>query len=138
MLPDIYTGTNDTLPSFFRIFRQTVKQYRNNFRTGLGKNHVGIVMSASGKGEVAWDGFFGQSVFSYFLHKAPMYADYNSDGLITAFETYRFIYDSIEQYWNSEEKDKEWNFLPHISTKPYDIVLFDLNRNNHNSSIVSF
>ena len=138
ILPDTYTGTNDTLPSSFRIFKEALTYYKNNFHTRAFKRHRGLVITASGKSEVACDGFFGQSVFTYFLLKTPLYADYNSDGLITAFEVYRFIYDSIEHYWNSEEKDKEWNFLPRISTQPYDIVLFDLGKKNQSYSIVSF
>ncbi len=84
-----------------------------------------LVLGASGSKEISWDGFFGQSVFTYFFLRAPCYGDFDENGRVTLIETYAFIRAAMQRYWNKEEVDSAWNFIPHLSGGGVDVVLFD-------------
>lgn len=122
--PADYTGDTLTEPDYYSIFREAAHIYRKNPFNRTADLTDGIIISSSGPAEIAWDGFFGHSVFSYSFLKSAELGDINGDGLITTLESYAFARATMIKYWNTSNQTAEWNFLPHITGGSADIILF--------------
>ncbi len=120
--PDDYIGKPDKI-STSKIFSDAINHYFD--KKIYSKLRKSLILSSSGKKEVSWDGFFSHSVFTYFFLHSGQDGDIDKDRSITLLESYFYTYNAMNKYWNSAEKDADWNFLPHISGSAVDIVIFD-------------
>ena len=122
-IPDNYDGTMIQKKDFGTIFHDAV----NNFHSLKNKgSRIGYTLLTScGRNEMSWDGFFSHSVFTYFFLMSAEQGDLNKDGVITALESYCYIYAAFQKYWNTPKQDSDWNFLPRITGGAEDIIIFE-------------
>lgn len=123
--PDDYNGANVSKPDFETILKDAAHNYKEEMMEKIGKWNEFLTITSSGGSEISWDGFFSHSVFTYFWLMAAEQGDIDGDGTITALETYVYTRAAFEKYWNSADKDADWNYLPQISGGSEDIVLFE-------------
>jgi hypothetical protein len=123
--PSDYVGDTIQDSSYYSIFREAAHIYKEGLFDGPVDLSNGIIITSSGSSEIAWDGFFGHSVFSYFFLKSAELGDIDGDGRITTLESYAFARAAMIKYWNTSNQTADWNFLPHITGGAADIVLFE-------------
>jgi len=134
VLPDNYDGTDIKHLSTSEIFNQACSNYMARMsRNGPTQNF--LLLTSAGNDEVAWDGFFSHSVFTYFFLMAAEQGDLNSDGKITLLETYNYSMAAYQKYWNTPLRDNDWNYLPRISGKAVDVTVFSKKHAVDNSII---
>ncbi|MDR1343220.1 MAG: caspase family protein [Prevotellaceae bacterium] len=121
--PDDYDGGEIEYPDASATVSDAVRRYSSLKNLGSGIGYT--LLASSGSKEVSWDGFFSHSVFSYFFIMSAEQGDLNKDGVITALESYSYIYAACQKYWNTPKQDAEWNFLPAVTGGAEDIILFE-------------
>ena len=125
LTPNDYDGKPLQIPRTSDILKQAMHVYANTVLNNYKPSNGYITLSSSGGREVAWDGFFGYSVFTYFFLLAAEQGDINKDGVITMLEVHAFVTAALQKYWNADGGDPDWSFLPHISGDASDIIIFD-------------
>jgi hypothetical protein len=123
--PDDYNGEKVNKPDFEGILRDAAHIYKKEVMGRSGQGNECLTITSSGGGEISWDGFFSHSVFTYFWLMAAEQGDIDGDGVITALEAYVYTRAAFEKYWNSADKDADWNYLPQITGGSEDIVMFE-------------